>query len=184
MISRSSTTSDAKRLNAIKTPDNELIDAFSMKPVEKGSLIIQNGVMVVYAAVSGGKSTLLAKMMKIYDDTIEPMIFSFYSTMTPDETTTHHISSYKLKHKPYFIQLPTPESMISFFTQFRYKRVKMSEMLLFMKSVFVDDRGLIEVVKLAFSLFNNISKRFDKDDYMKRVYTLISVIVDRVDLSK
>lgn len=175
---------DAKRLNEIKTPSNDLIDAFSMKPIAKNSLIIQNGVMVVYAAVSGGKSTLLSKLMKIYDDTIEPMIFSFYSTMTPDETTTHHVSSYQLKHKPYFIQLPNNDALISFFTQFRYKRVKLSELLLFMKSVFINDKGVIDVIRLAYSLFNNISSKFDHDDYMKRVYTLMSVIIDRVDLTK
>lgn len=175
---------DSERLNKIKTPTGGLIDAFAMKPIAPKSLIVQNGVMVVYAAVSGGKSTLLSKMMKIYDDTIEPMMFSFYSTMTPDETTCYHISNYNLKHKPYFIQIPSPEAMISFFTQFRYKRVKLSEMLLFMKSVFVNDKGLIEVLRLAFSLFNNISKRFDKEDYMKRVYILISTIIDRVDLNK
>lgn len=175
---------DSKRLNNIKTPDNGLIDAFAMKPIAQKSLIIQNGVMVVYAAVSGGKSTLLAKMMKIYDDTIEPMIFSFYSTMTPDETTTHHISSYNLKHKPYFVQLPSNEAMISFFSQFRYKRVKLSEMLLFMKSVFVNDKGLIEVLRMAYGLFNGLSKKFDKEDYMKRVYILISTIIDRVDINR
>lgn len=176
--------SDSKRLSNIKTPDNSLIDAFAMKPVEKGSLIIQNGVMVIYGAVSSGKSTLLGKLMKVYDETIEPMIFCFYATMTPDETTSYHISSYKLKKKPYFVQLPTSESMISFFTQFRYKRVKLSEMLLFMKSVFISDKALIDVLRLAFSLFNNLSKRFDKDDYQKRVYMLMAAVNDRIDISK
>ena len=178
------TTIDAKLINSIKTPNNDLIDTFAMSPIAPKSLIIKNGVMIVYAAVSGGKSTLLSKLFKIYDDTIEPMIFSFYSGLTVDETSSYHISSYKLKKKPYFIQLPNPEAMVSFFSQFRYKRVKLSEMLLFMKSVFVNDKGLIEVLKLAFSMFNNLSKKFDHEDYMKRVYILISMIVDRVDLSK
>lgn len=178
------TTSDSDRINKIKTPNNDLIDTFSMKPIAPKSLIIQNGVMLVYAAVSGGKSTLLAKLMKIYDDTNEPLIFSFYATMTPDETTTYHTSTYKLKRKPYFIQLPNTEAMISFFSQFRYKRVKLSEMLLFAKSLFNDDRGLIEVLKMAMYLFSDISKQFNNREYKKRVLMLTSLIVDKVDLER
>ena len=56
-------------------------------------------------------------------------------------------------------------------------------MLLFMKSMFNNDKSLIEVLRLAFSLFNSISKRFDKDDYVKRVYMLMGAVNDRVDLS-
>ena len=49
-----------------------------------------------------------------------------------------------------------------------------------MKSVFINDKGLIEVLRLAFSLFNNISKKFDKEDYMKRVYMLMGAVNDRI----
>lgn len=177
-------TSDSERINKIKTPNNDLIDTFSMKPIAPKSLIIQNGVMLVYAAVSGGKSTLMAKLMKIYDDTNNPLIFSFYATMTPDETTTYHTSTYKLKRKPYFIQLPNTEAMISFFQQFRYKRVKLSEMLLFAKSVFKDDKGLIEVLKMARYLFDGLTKPINNTDYKKRVLMLMSLIIDKVDLSR
>lgn len=175
---------DNDRLKRIKTPSNDLIDAFAMKPIAKNSLIIRNGVMYIVGGVSSGKSTLMGKLMKIYDDNIQPMILCFYAGFAPDETTTHHISSYNLQHKPYFIQLPNQESMISFFNQFRYKRLKYSEMLLFMKSVFKSEKDLILVLRLAFSLFNNISKRFDKDDYMKRVYMLMGSINERIDISK
>ena len=51
-----------------------------------------------------------------------------------------------------------------------------------MKSLFVSDKALIEVLRLAFSLFNNISKRFDHEDYQKRVYMLMSAVNDRVNL--
>ena len=178
------TTSDNDRINKIKTPSNDLIDAFAMSPIAPKSLIIKNGVMYILGGVSSGKSTLLGKLIKVYDDTIQPMILCFYAGFAPDETTTHHISSYKLKHKPYFIHLPNPDAMISFFNQFRYKRLKYSEMLLFMKSVFINDKGLIEVLRLAYSLFNNISKKFDKEDYMKRVYMLMGAVNDRIDLNK
>ena len=171
---------DNDRINNIKTPSNDLIEAFAMKPLKPNSLIIRNGVMYILGGVSSGKSTLLGKLIKLYDDE-QFMIICFYSGFAPDETTTHHISQYDLKHRPYFIHLPTPESMTSFFNQFRYKRLKYSEMLLFMKSVFVNDRALIETLRLAYSLFNNISKKFDHDDYMKRVYMLMGAVNDRVD---
>ena len=175
---------DATLINSIKTPSNDLIDAFAMKPVKPDSLIIKNGVIYILGGVSSGKSTLLGKLMKIYDTTIEPMIFCFYTGLAPDETTSYHISNYGLKKKPYFIRLPNNEAMISFFNQFRYKRVKYSEMLLFMKSLFINDKMLIEALRFAFSLFNNLSKRFDHEDYQKRVYMLMSVIIDRVDLNR
>ena len=57
-INNEMTTIDAKLINSIKTPNNDLIDTFAMSSIAPKSLIIKNGVMIVYAAVSGGKSTL------------------------------------------------------------------------------------------------------------------------------
>lgn len=171
--------SDNKRFHNIKTPDNDLIEMFAMKPIADNSLIIKNGVMFVLGGVSSGKSTLVAKLIKIYDSTIKPMILCFYSGFAPDETTTHHISSYKLSQKPYFIKLPTNLSMITFFNEFRYKRLKYSEMLLFMKSI-MTDKALLTVLKLAYALFNRISKKFDTDDYMKRVHILMSTVATQM----
>ena len=176
-------TSDNERINSIKTPDNSLIESFAMSPIAKNSLIIKNGVMYILGGVSSGKSTLLGKLMKIYDSTIQPIIICFYSGFAPDETTTYHISSYQLSHKPYFVQLPTQEAMILFFNRYRYKRLKYSEMLLFTKSVFNTEKGLINVLRLAMALFNGITSK-DKEDYTKRVYMLMASINDRINLSK
>ena len=38
---------------------------------------------------------------------------------------------------------------------------------------------IVEIVKLAGLLFRNISKKFDKQDYMKRVYALMAAINDK-----
>lgn len=174
---------DNERINSIKTPKNDLLDVFAMQPIAPNSLIIRNGVMYVLGGVSSGKSTLLSKLIKLYDETIEPLIFCFYAGFAPDETTTFHLSNYQLKHKPYFIQLPTPESMIAFFDQFRRKRLKYSELLMFSKSLFKSDTGLFECLRVARSLFGELSKKFDVPDYMKRVHTLMAIIEEHVNLS-
>lgn len=173
---------DNQRINNIKTPKNDLLDAFAMQPIAPNSLIIRNGVMYVLGGVSSGKSTLLGKLIKLYDETIEPIIFCFYSGFSPDETTTFHLSNYQLKRKPYFVQLPTPDSMVAFFDQLRRKRVKYSELLMFSKSIYKNDRGLFECLRVARSLFGELSKRFDVDDYMKRVRTLMAVIEEHINL--
>ena len=175
---------DSKRINSIKTPSNNLIDDFAMSPIAEHSLIIKNGVMYVLGGVSSGKSTLLAKLLKIYDELIDPIIFCFYSGFAPDETTTLHLSAYNLKRKPHFIQLQTPEAMITFFDQLRRKRLKYSELLTFMKSLFVSDSSVFDTLRVARALFGELSKKFDKDDYMKRVYALMSMIEDKIDLTR
>lgn len=175
--------SDNDRINSITTPKNDLLDAFAMQPIAPGSLIIRNGVMYVLGGVSSGKSTLLSKLIKLYDETIEPLTFCFYAGFAPDETTTFNISNYQLKYKPYFIQLPTPESMVAFFDQFRRRRLKFSELLMFAKSMFRTDKGLFDCLRIAKALFGDISKRFDVPDYMKRVHTLMEAVIEHINLN-
>lgn len=178
------TVTDNDRINNIKTPKNDLLDVFAMQPIAPHSLIIRNGVMYVLGGVSSGKSTLLSKLIKLYDETIEPLIFCFYSGFAPDETTTFHISTYQLKHKPYFIQLQTPDSMIAFFDQLRRKRLKYSELLMFSKSLYKSDRALFDCLRLARSLFGELSKKsVPVPDYMKRVHTLMAIIEEHVNLT-
>lgn len=172
---------DNQRLNNIKTPKNDLLDTFAMQPIAPNSLIIRNGVMYVLGGVSSGKSTLLAKLIKLYDINIQPMILCFYAGFAPDETTTFHISSYHLKNKPYFIQISTPEAMISFFNQFRIKRLKFSELLMFAKSVFINERALYDTLKLSHALFGELNKKYDVPDYMKRVRMLMAYIEERIE---
>ena len=175
---------DNQRLNSIKTPNNDILDTFAMQPIAPNSLIIRNGVMYVLGGVSSGKSTLLSKLIKLYDETISPMVLCFYAGFAPDETTTFHISAYKLKHKPYFVQLSTPEAFISFFNQFRLKRLKFSELLMFSKSVFTNEKDIFEGLKLARALFGELSKKFDVPDYMKRMRMLMAYLEDKIDTTK
>ena len=116
--------SDSKLINSVSIPNTELIDSFAMKPIKPNSLIIQNGVMFILGGVSSGKSTLISKLIKIYDEYLNPEILCFYSGFSPDETTQFILSNVKMNMKPYFIQLSNNEAFISFFNQFKAYRLK------------------------------------------------------------
>lgn len=133
--------SDNQLLSKFKIPMNENLDDYAMAPIRPKSLIIKNGVMYILGGVSSGKSTLLSKLIAVYNKEINPIIMSFYSGMTPDETTTFALSSFNVK--PYFIRLQTPEAMMSFFNQFRYKRLKLAELLMFLQSVYKNNVPLL-----------------------------------------
>ena len=127
-------TTDEKLINRFKIPNNENLNDYAMNPIFKNSLIIKNGVMYILGGVSSGKSTLISKLMAVYQRSIKPIITYFYSGLTPDETTTYAASVFGIK--PHFVRLPTPEAMISFFNQYRLKRLKLAELLMFLNSVF------------------------------------------------
>lgn len=128
--------SDQIRINKVKADiDETLLDDFAMKPIAKNSLIIQNGVIYIIGGVSSGKSTLISRLIKLYDETVEPTILCCYSGFAPDETTTMNTSRMNIKSL-YFVQLQTPQQFQIFFNQFRTKKLKLSELFLFVKSVF------------------------------------------------
>lgn len=134
-------SSDERMLNKFRIPDNINLNDYAMAPIQKDSLIIKNGVMYVVAGISGGKSSLLSKMAALYARTINPIVISFYGGLSPDETSTYSLSTFGIK--PHYIKLPTPESMISFFNQYRYKRTKLAELLMFLLSVYKDNAELL-----------------------------------------
>ena len=68
-------------LNSFTVPNNDLLDAYSMQPIARNSLIIKNGVMYILGGISSGKSTLISKMMAMYKKYIDPIILYFYSTI-------------------------------------------------------------------------------------------------------
>lgn len=129
--------SDEKLLNKYSIPDNSNLNDYSMQPIYPNSLIIKNGVMYIIGAMSSGKSTLLAKMSALYKQSIDPIVVMFYAGLSADETTTFALNSFKVH--PMYVKLPTPESMVSFFQQYRYKRIKLAELLMFLLSVYRDD---------------------------------------------
>ena len=162
-------------INSIKTPSTDLIEAYAMKPITQRSLIIRNGVMFILGGVSSGKSTLIAKLIKLYEKFIDPMILCFYSGFAPDETTQLMISQSDGKI-PYYVQLTNNEMFVSFFNQFREKRLKFSELLLFLKSIYkaVRTKTLINNLMLAHELFNA-----DTDDVgSKRLKFFVRVVGD------
>ena len=175
---------DNKLLNSAKVSNSDILTDFAMQPIRKNSLMIKNGVMFILGGVSSGKSTLISKMIKVYDETIEPMIFCFYSGFAPDETTTHNISNFKLKNLPYFVKLSSPDAMFSFFNQLRHYRLKFSELLMVLKSQFIDDFCLFKCLMLARRLFDGISAKFNTNEYMKRCDLLMNVISENIDLSR
>ena len=134
-------SSDEKLINKYNIPTNENLTDYAMAPIYKDSLFIKNGVMFILGGVSSGKSTLLSKLVAVYTKAIQPIILCFYSGLTPDETTTFALSSFGIH--PHFIKLSTPEAMFSFFNQFRYKRLKLAELLMFLQSVFKNNIPLI-----------------------------------------
>lgn len=132
---------DSVLINSFHIRDNVNLNDFALQPIMPGSLVIRNGVIYIVGAVSSGKSTLLSRLMALYSKTIDPIIISFYGGLSQDETTQYNITQFGIK--PYFIRLSTPEAMISFFDQFRYKRTKLSELLMFLLSVFKDNATLL-----------------------------------------
>lgn len=169
---------DNTRLRKIATANSELLDAFAMKPIFKKSLLIQNGVMYIIGGVSSGKSTLISKLIKIYDETINPLILCLYSGFAPDETTQFNISSYDMKSKPFFIKLESDEAFISFFNQLRVKRLKISELLLFVKSILRDKTS--ELIETALALFDGIERT--RKDYDKRFKMLLSLVTNNFNI--
>lgn len=173
---------DNKLLNSATAPDSQILNDFAMTQVVPKSLIIKNGVLYVLGGVSSGKSTLISKLIKVYDDSIEPIILCFYTGFAPDETTTYNLSNYNLKRYPYFMKLPTPESMMNFFNRFRHKRLKYSELLMLAKSLFRTEKQLFNCLCVAHELFDGLSKRFDVPDYMKRIHAMMQIVADNVEL--
>lgn len=169
---------DNTRLNKITTANSELLDSFAMKPIFKKSLLIQNGVMYIIGGVSSGKSTLISKLIKIYDETINPIILCLYSGFAPDETTQFNISSYNMSSKPFFIKLESDTAFISFFNQLRIKRLKISELLLFVKSILRDKTS--ELIETALALFDGIERT--RTDYNKRFKMLLSLVANNFNI--
>lgn len=128
-------------LNSFTVPNNDLLDAYSMQPIARNSLIIKNGVMYILGGISSGKSTLISKMMAMYKKYIDPIILYFYSGLSPDETTTFNMSNFGIQ--PHYIRLPTPESLVSFFDRFKYKRIKLAEIMNFLYTVYKRNTALI-----------------------------------------
>ena len=161
--------SDERELNKYKIPDNENLKDYAMNPIYKNSLFIKNGVMYILGGVSSGKSTLLSKLMAVYNKTIKPIIIFFYAGLTPDETTTFATSNFNIK--PYFVRLPTAEAMVSFFNQFRFKRLKLAELLMFLLTTLKTPKSIISCVELVQQLGLNE----DSGD-QKKIETTMSYI--------
>ena len=169
MKSGNKVNTDERILNSVKIPDNANLNDYALQQIAPNSLIIKNGVMYIVGGISSGKSTLLSKLALMYKNTINPIIISFYAGLSPDETTTFSLNAFKLKVN--YVKLPTPESMVSFFNQFRYKRTKLAELLMFLLSIFKDDAnsllaaiGIVEDLSLQDSsmkyIDSNLNKRF------------------------
>ena len=183
--------SDSKLINSIRTPSTDLIDSFAMKPIKEDSLIIQNGVMFILGGVSSGKSTLISKLIKLYDKFINPEILCFYSGFTPDETTQFILSNVEMNKPPYFIQLSNAEAFISFFNQFKAHRLKYSELLLFLNSIYIRrNKKLYELLLLASELFSQDIDEIKEIDAShsiggqtsKRFNFLVSVVSASINL--
>ena len=166
---------DAKLLEHVNQPNNELIESFAMQPIKEKSLFIQNGVMYIIGGVSSGKSSLISKLIKIYHDLIDPIIICVYAGFAPDETTTLNVSSYKFVNPPLFVRLADDLAFINFFNQLRAKRLKISELLLFCQSIIKQPKLMSELVMSAYELFNGISK--DNRSYTKRLKVLMNTLI-------
>ena len=173
---------DSALINKVSIPNTELIDSFAMKPIKPNSLIIQNGVMFILGGVSSGKSTLISKLIKIYDEYLNPEILCFYSGFGPDETTQFIISNVQMNNKPYFIQLSNNDAFISFFNQFKAHRLKYSELLLFLNSIYhKSNNKLFELLKLANELFHDVEE-VDEPGLLKRFKFLMRFVNDSLPL--
>lgn len=167
---------DEKLLNKFKIPDNKNLDDYALQPIQRNSLFIKNGVMYVIGGVSSGKSTMLSKLMAVYDKALQhPIILSFYAGLSPDETTTFALNTFNIH--PYLIKLATPEAMVNFYNQFRYKRVKLAELLMFLLSVYKDNVPLLLAsVETVNELDIRTSKLIKTADYDKRVKILLAYV--------
>lgn len=173
---------DEKLINKYKIPSNENLSDYAMTPIYNGSLFIKNGVMYILGGVSSGKSTLLSKIIAIYNKTISPIILCFYSGLTPDETTTYALSAFNIH--PHFVKLPTPEAMMSFFNQYRYKRLKLAELLMFLQSVFKNNSALLlAAVGMVQELGLNSTKGLIVN-IQKRVKTMMDYISSLIKRAK
>ena len=175
-------TTDEKLINRLKIPDNENLKDYAMAPIYKNSLFIKNGVMYILGGVSSGKSTLLSKLIAIYNKTINPIIICFYSGLTPDETTTFALSH--LNVKPHFVRLTTPEAMISFFNQYRFKRLKLAELLMFLMSVFKNN---VPLIIASVELINELGLSSTKGlivNIQKRVKMMLDYITNLISTRK
>ena len=92
---------DNSLINSVSSVDTSLIDTFAMKPITDKSLIIKNGVMYILGGVSSGKSTLIARLITLYERYINPFIICVYSGFAPDETTQLNLSNQIFINKPY-----------------------------------------------------------------------------------
>ena len=179
--------SDSNLINSISTPSTDLIDSFAMKPIKENSLIIQNGVMFILGGVSSGKSTLISKLIKVYEKIINPEILCFYSGFAPDETTQFILSNVEMKKRPYFIQLSNAEAFVSFFNQFKSRRLKYSELLLFLNSIYYKNNSkLYELLLLANELFGEELDEplIGESQSMKRFKFLMGIVNDSTDLKR
>ena len=159
---------DEQLLRGYQIPENKNLADYAMAPIRPGSLFIKNGVEYIIGGVSSGKSTLLSKLMAVYTKILNPIILSFYSGITQDETTTFALSSFGIK--PYFIRIETPEAMVSFFDQFKYKRIKLAELLMFLMSVYKDNsEQLLESIQYT----EELSIRDKTNESDKRVKALL-----------
>ena len=174
---------DESLLAKYKIKDNDNLNDYAMQPIKPNSLFIKNGVMYVLGGVSSGKSTLLSKLIAVYDKELNhPIILSCYSGLTPDETTTYALSNFGIH--PMFIKLPTAEAMVSFFNQYRYKRLKLAELLMFLISVFNNDtKLLLDSVNLVEELSINTAKMLKDVDFNKRVQAML-LYVNELIISK
>ena len=171
---------DEELLNSYHIKENANLNDYSMSPILPGSLMIKNGVQYIVGAVSSGKSTLISKMIATYTKVLNPIIVSFYGGLSVDETTMYNLSTFKIK--PIYVKLPTPESMVSFFTQFRYKRIKLAELLMFLLSVFKDKVPLLlEAVQLVEEL--NIKDK-SVSDSNKRMKALLLYVTELISAKK
>ena len=169
---------DSRLINNVSIPNTELIDSFAMKPIKTNSLIIQNGVMFILGGVSSGKSTLITKLIKIYDEYQQPDILCFYSGFAPDETTQFIISNSQMIKSPYFIQLSNNEAFVSFFNQYRTHRLKFSELLLFLNSIYHNrNMKLFELLNVALELFGSIENKEDN----KRFKFFNNIVIDSLN---
>jgi len=135
------TSIDNRIINSFHIQENQNLNDFSLQPIIPGSLVIRNGVIYIIGAISSGKSTLISKLIALYTKTIDPIIINFYAGLSADETSQYNLSQFGIK--PYFIRLTTPEAMVSFFTQFRHKRIKLSELLMLLLSIYRDNAKLL-----------------------------------------
>ena len=175
---------DEQMLNSFRIRDNTNLNDYALTQLSPNSLFIKNGVTYIVGGISSGKSTLMSKLAALYTKTINPIIISFYGGLAPDETSTFNLSSFNIH--PMFIKLPTPESMVSFFMQYRYKRTKLAELLMFLMSVYKDNAELLlSSIGTVEELGLNDSEIRELDSNQnKRFRVLLSYITNLITTNK